>query len=119
MIFTNEQLERFKYCGRRVLVEIEEWSKNPDVGAGKIAGELGAFFSEGYHAAMHEVQSSPWEYRCRLMTVDRDSADYKSHATALNVMADVGWEPFMTCGSWLLLRRRKAVAEIAAKEKPE
>jgi hypothetical protein len=112
MIFTNEKMEIFKYRGRRLLVDIEEWPKNPDIQAGKIAGELGASFSEGYHTAMHEVQSSPWEYLTLYASSHTDET--------LNGASAQGWEflcPFD--GGKVLFRRRKAVAEIAAKEKPE
>lgn len=106
MVFTNEQLERFKYRSRRLLVEVEEWPKNPDIQAGKIAGEIGAAFSEGYHTAMHEVRSTPWEYETKMTEPD-----------IMNAMSDDGWEfvaPFTEEGmGHAVWRRRKAVAKIA------
>jgi hypothetical protein len=111
MIFTIEQLERFKQYGHRALVRVEEWKGNRDIQVNKIAEEIQGAFSEGYHTAMHEVQSTPWEYmRCSLSKESMDA------------LSAQGWEPLMVAGrysDWMMWRRRKAVAEIAAKENQE
>jgi|SRR5215831_10609712 len=112
MIFTIEQIERFKQYARRCMVRVEEWKNNRDIQVGRIAEEIQGAFSEGYHTAMHEVSSTPWEYH---LVLTSDSTKVEKCLSILNLFSDLGWESIMACDSYVLIRRRKAVAGIEAK----
>lgn len=110
MVFTIDQLNRFKDYAHRAMVKVEEWKNNRDVQVANIAQEIQCAFSEGYYTAMHEVRSTPWEYAVKMTEPD-----------LMNAMAGDGWE-FVAVFSeedmgHAIWRRRKAVAKIAAEEK--
>jgi G:T-mismatch repair DNA endonuclease (very short patch repair protein) len=111
MIFTIDQLNRFKQYAHRAMVGIEEWKNNRDVQVGRIAEVIQGAFSEGYHTAMHEVCSTPWEYACQ--GILDDVGRMERHMDSL---ATDGWELQFVSSGMTFWRRRKAVAEIAAKK---
>jgi len=81
----------------------EEWP------VGIICEALQEAASMGYSIAMDEVRSTPWEYQYTCLNVQ-----------SLNEMSAAGWELTHVVGTETTIfiwRRRKAVAEIAAKEK--
>jgi len=52
---------------------------------------------------------SPWEYH--LVAIPDDDSMARGCQMHINVMAELGWEPLMPCGSRLIMRRRKAVSD--------
>lgn len=106
MVFTIEQLNRFKEYARRAMVRAEEWKNSRDVQVQRIAEEIQGAFSEGYHTAMHEIRSTPWEWRWSVI----------GDISGMNELSAQGWE-FVQMASGqasnpiVLWRRRKAVSD--------
>lgn len=76
-----------------------------------IEGRLREICSTGYHIGLDEVSSTPWEFVTSSIAPEH-----------MNMLSERGWEFVAAIAAphgGLLWRRRKAVAEIAAKEKPE
>lgn len=110
MIFSNDQLERFKQYAHRALVRIEEWKNNREVQVGRIAEEIQGAFGEGYYTATHEVTSTPWEFLFQSVGPSANENESESNRNAA-----CGWEFLSSDGRWIIWRRRKAVRELEAK----
>lgn len=116
MIFTIDQLNYIKGQAEAVRKTLESQVIHgyaPEMQVELIAMALREACSMGRAIALDEVSSTPWEYHLATVGVEhRDGASFH-----LNVLGELGWEPLMCSESWVMLRRRKAVADIAAEEK--
>jgi len=102
-----ESKARFTFI--KVKENINQKEERP---VGIICEALQEVASMGHSIAMDEVRSTPWEYMTLYASTYTDEK--------LNAASAEGWEflcPFD--GGKVLFRRRKAVAEIAAKEKQD
>jgi hypothetical protein len=111
MILNGNQTEYLKSKARYALAKLEEQKgQKEEWRVDIILRELYDVCGMGYSMAMGEVCSTPWEFKSVSAKTTRDSQ--------MDALASEGWELYMSAlPEWLIWRRRKAVAEIAAKEK--
>ena len=104
MVFTIDQLNRFKDYAHRAMVRMDEWKNNRDVQVGRIVEEIQSAFAEGYHTAMREVCSTPWEYISESIMTDAARNDAR-----MNQISREGWELQFVSSGWMFWRRRKEI----------
>jgi hypothetical protein len=115
MIFTGSQLTFLQSKARFTFIKVKECiDQKEEWPVGVISAALQEAASMGHSIALDEVRSTPWEYLSDPILTD--AARNNGH---MNQLARGGWELQFVSSGWMFWRRRKAVAEIAAKEKPE
>jgi hypothetical protein len=112
MMITNSQRDYLTSKARFVLIKLKEYEKGKEEWRiSIIQAELEEACGMGHSIALDEVRSTPWEYLSHPILTDA-ARNY----AIMNGMAAQGWELQFVSSGWHLWRRRKAVAEIAAKE---
>ena len=104
MVFIESQRACLESRARTLLITLKAaMGDKDDYIVGHIMREQEECCSMGYSIAMHEVQSTPWEYRRSEIS-----------EAVMNGLSDEGWEPIMTHGDnnrWMIWRRRKVVGD--------
>jgi len=114
MPFTVDQLNHLKGQAKGLLKILQSQVVHGypnDAQEAIIEGALREVCSQGYYIALDEVSSTPWEYAKTLANVER-----------MNDASSEGWEFVSLAGNgndWVIWRRRKAIADIEAKQKTD
>jgi hypothetical protein len=125
MAFTVDQIEYLRLNARRLLSDLIiaiGLHQKEEHEVDQILRALQDACSMGHSIAQHEVFSSPWEMIKVGLSRDTGRGTYESAMDVVDGHLSQGWEPWQVCGPdgrYLLMRRRKAVAEIAAKKNQE
>jgi hypothetical protein len=79
-------------------------------------------YDEGVRDGAKMIEIQPWEMTKVSLYRDTGRGTQESAMDVVDGRLSEGWEPWQVCGPdgrYLLMRRRRAVAEIAAKENRE